>query len=76
MQNVPIEGSDIQTIPAVNGVIRAAGLIKNPRQVISIKWEVTNPDGSGSTECEAWRGQYEIENLTRCGYTVLSVSLA
>lgn len=45
--------------------------IKNPRQMISIKWEV---DGSsGSTECEAWRGQYEIECLERAGYRIISI---
>ncbi|MFN9113424.1 MAG: hypothetical protein ACK5XN_25410, partial [Bacteroidota bacterium] len=27
-----------------------------------LRWEVDN--ASGSTECEAWRGQYEIDCLT------------
>jgi hypothetical protein len=42
-----------------------------PHQLISIKWKVDN--ASGSTECEAWRGQHEIDCLTRAGYTVLSI---
>ena len=45
--------------------------VRGPFQTISIDWEV---DGvSGSTQCEAWRGQYEIECLERAGYTVLTV---
>jgi len=45
--------------------------IKTPHQVIRISWAV---DGaSGSTECEAWRGQYEIDSLERAGYVILSV---
>lgn len=70
---VPVEGSDLRTIEPVGGVFRVAGLIRSPHQLISIKWEVDNPSGSGSTECEAWRGQYEIDCLTRSGYRVLSI---
>lgn len=45
--------------------------IRTPHQVIRISWTV---DGaSGSTECEAWRGQYEIDSLERSGYVILSV---
>ena len=45
--------------------------IKTPHQIIRIKWEV---DGaSGSTECEAWRGQHEIECLERAGYRIISI---
>lgn len=48
--------------------------VKTPRDMVSIAWEV---DGvSGSTECEAWRGQYEIECLERAGYSITGVSLA
>jgi len=71
---VPVEGSDLSTIEPVGGVFHVAGLIRSPHQLISIKWEVDN--ASGSTECEAWRGQHEIDCLTRAGYTVLSVELA
>ena len=71
---VPVEGSDLRTIEPVNGVFLVAGLIRSPHQLISIKWEVDN--ASGSTECEAWRGQHEIDCLTGAGYTVLSVELA
>lgn len=47
------------------------GWINSPHQIISIKWEV---DGaSGSTECEAWRGQWEIECLEHAGYTIVDV---
>ena len=46
--------------------------VKDPHQIISIKWVV---DGfSGSTECEAWRGQYEIEKLERAGYRILDIT--
>ncbi len=71
MRTPPITGSDLRTIEPVNGVFRVAGLIRSPHQLISIKWEFDN--ASGSTECEAWRGQHEIDCLTRAGYTVLSI---
>lgn len=67
-----IEGSDVTKITPVNGVLHVAGCIRHPRQLVSIAWEVD--DASGSTECEAWRGQYEIENLTRAGYRILSIA--
>ena len=54
----PVEGSDLRTIEPVGGVFHVAGLIRSPHQLISIKWKVDN--ASGSTECEAWRGQHEI----------------
>jgi hypothetical protein len=47
--------------------------VKSPRQIVSIKWEIPEHNASGSTECEAWRAQYEIECLERAGYTVLDV---
>lgn len=71
MRNPPITGSDLRIIEPVNGVFRVAGLIRSPHQLISIKWEVDN--ASGSTECEAWRGQYEIDCLTRAGYSILAI---
>lgn len=71
MRQVPVTGSDLRTIEPVNGVFHVAGFIRSPNQLISIKWEVDN--ASGSTECEAWRGQYEIDGLTRAGYRVLSI---
>ena len=70
-RTAPVTGSDLTHLEPVGGVIRVAGLIRSPNQMISIKWEVDN--ASGSTECEAWRGQYEIECLTRAGYSVLAV---
>lgn len=57
----------------VNGQINLQGAIKNPNQNVQIDWEV---DGSsGSTTCEAWRGQFEIDNLNRAGYKILSVKV-
>jgi hypothetical protein len=71
MRTAPVTGSDLRTIEPVNGVFRVGGLIRSPNQLISIKWEVDN--FSGSTECAAWRGQYEIDCLTRAGYAVLAI---
>lgn len=46
-------------------------LLMLAHQLVSITWEV---DGaSGSTECQAWEGQYRIERLTAAGYTIISV---
>jgi hypothetical protein len=73
MKQVPIEGSDVTEITPVNGVLHVGGMIRSPSDLISIRWEVDN--ASGSTECEAWRGQFEIDSLTRAGYKILSVSL-
>lgn len=67
----PIEGSDLRIIEPVGGVFRVAGLIRSPYQLISIKWEVDN--ATGSTECDAWRGQYEIECLEKAGYKITSI---
>lgn len=54
--------------------IDATRFVHSPYTIISIRWEV---DGaSGSTECEAWRGQYEIERLEAAGYRVISVEAA
>lgn len=47
--------------------------IRSPHDVISIKWECYG--ASGSTECEAWRGQHEIESLERAGYSIKSIEL-
>lgn len=45
--------------------------VRSPRTIVRIFWEV---DGSsGSTECEAWRGQFEIERLEQSGYTIIEV---
>lgn len=71
----PVEESDLHTIEPVNNVFHIAGIIRNPLQLIRINWAVDNPTGSGSTECQAWRGQYEIDSLIRAGYRVLNVTL-
>ena len=70
-RQAPVTGSDLCAAYPVGGVIRVGGLIRSPDQLISIRWEVDN--ASGSTECEAWRGQYEIDCLTRAGYSVLAI---
>lgn len=71
MRTIPIDGSDIETISPVNGVLYVAGIIRTPLDKICINWEV---DGaSGTTICEAWRGQYEIDCFIRAGYRILSV---
>lgn len=54
--------------------IDATKFAKTPFCIISIHWTV---DGSsGSTQCEAWRGQFEIDQLIRAGYTILSIGRA
>lgn len=45
--------------------------LRSPHDMVSIEWEV---DGaSGSTQCEAWRGQREIDKLERAGYRITAV---
>lgn len=74
MNTMTIEGSDVTKIAPVGGVIHVAGIIRTPHDKISIRWDV---DGaSGQTDCEAWRGQHEIDGLVRAGYRILSVGLA
>lgn len=47
--------------------------VKTPFDIVSIEWEV---DGSsGSTQCEAWRGQYDIDCLMSAGYQIIRVGL-
>lgn len=71
MRNVPIQGTDLETVTPFNGRILVAGVIRSPHDMVSIRWEV---DGaSGSTKCEAWEGQHKIDQLTSAGYRVLSV---
>lgn len=49
------------------------GMVKSPHDLVEILWEV---DGSsGCTTCEAWRGQHEIDQLVKAGYTIMSVSV-
>jgi len=73
MRNAPIEGLDVTEATPTRGVFRVAGFIRSPHDTIRICWEV---DGaSGRTDCEAWRGQHEIDELTRAGYRINSVTL-
>lgn len=40
---------------------------------VTIYWEV---DGcSGSTTCQAWRGQYEIDRLQSAGYIIRHIEV-
>lgn len=72
MRTIKIQGSDLTEITPVNSVIHLAGIVQSPKGKVKINWEV---DGSsGTTICEAWRGQYEIESLSRAGYWIISVS--
>lgn len=52
-------------------VINLRHFVRTPHDVVSIAWEV---DGSsGSTQCEAWRGQHEIDKLVKDGYQIIKV---
>jgi hypothetical protein len=73
MRNIPIAGYDITEAKPVGGVFHVAGFIRSANDIILIEWEVDN--ASGSTLCEAWAGQYEIDCLIRAGYRVLQISL-
>ena len=47
--------------------------IRTPQDMLSIAWEA---DGSsGSTQCEAWRLQYEVDRLVSAGYVVNNINL-
>jgi hypothetical protein len=74
MRTIPIQGLDITEATPSSGKIFVAGLIRSPRQIISIRWE--SQGCSGSTECEAWRGQHEIDRLTIAGHQIKSVGIA
>ena len=72
MTTIDIQGTDVTEFTPLAGVIPLAG-IRSPNQAVCIRWEV---DGaSGSTECEAWRGQHEIDCLQRAGYAIKNVSI-
>ena len=74
MKTPPTTGSYVtsRTVTPTNGIFHIGGLIRRPEQLVSIAWEVDN--SSGSTECEAWRGQYEIDCLIKAGYKINSVT--
>ena len=46
--------------------------VKSPFNIIRIEWIVDR--SSGATECEAWRGQHEIDALTQAGYEIKTIS--
>ena len=74
MKTPPINGSDVTEITPVRGVLHVAGLVRSPADRVAIRWEVGG--SSGRTECEAWRGQHEIDCLVAAGYAIKGVSLA
>ena len=53
--------------------INLTKFVKSPFNIIRIEWIVDN--SSGATECEAWRGQHEIDSLTQAGYEIKTISL-
>lgn len=60
--------------PRADGVIDLIGVVSSPHDWVSIEWEC---DGaSGSTQCEAWRGQHEVDQLLRAGYVITGVTRA
>ena len=71
--NYEITGSDVTQIEPVNGVMHVSCFVRTPDQLVKITWEVD--DSSGTTICQAWQGQYEIDCLVRAGYKVLDVGL-
>jgi hypothetical protein len=74
MKNVPITGSDLDHATPTGNHIHLGCIVKNPHDHVRIYWEV---DGfSGSTVCEAWTGQHEIEQLERAGYQIKKVGIA
>ena len=60
--------SDVRVINA-----RAIG-VRNAHDMVRIIWEVDG--GSGATECEAWRCQYEIDKLQTAGYHIVRLECA
>lgn len=55
--------SDVLVINA-----RAIG-VRSAYDMVRIIWEVDG--GSGATECQAWRGQYELDKLQAAGYHIV-----
>ena len=73
MKNVPITGGDIKSAKPINGVIHISAFVSSPHQFINIFWELDK--ASGSTQCEAWRGQHEIDCLKLAGAKILSIGV-
>lgn len=74
MRNAPIVGSDIVEVRPSNGRLLVGGLVRCPKTKITLFWHVD--DASGSTTCEAWQGQHEIDCLNRAGYQIERITLA
>lgn len=53
---------------------RVPGTVK-PQTPIRIDWDVEGIY-SGSTVCEAWAAQVEIDRLEEAGYSILAIGLA
>ncbi len=52
--------------------INVQHFVRDPYASVRIMWEVGGT--SGSTECEAWQAQGEVESLERSGYTIVDVA--
>lgn len=46
-------------------------LLRSPHDSVTIDWECGL--ASGSTTCEAWRGQHEIDGMLRAGYKIVGI---
>ena len=73
MKNIFISGSDIEEISFINGVALVGAIVRRPSDKISIFWQVDN--ASGTTNCEAWQGQHEIDCLVKAGYEIIKIGL-
>lgn len=48
--------------------------VQDAHDMVRILWEVDG--GSGATECEAWRCQYELDKLQAAGYHIVRLECA
>lgn len=48
--------------------------VRDALDTVRIIWKVDG--GSGATECEAWRCQYELDKLQAAGYHIIRLECA
>ena len=48
--------------------------VHSAHDMVRILWEVDG--GSGATECEAWRCQFELDKLQAAGYNIVRLECA
>lgn len=56
--------------------IDVRNMIHSPEDWIYIDWECPCPrygKASGTTQCKAWQGQGEIDQLVAAGYTITAI---